>query len=32
MIAKTARLELEDKTGQKVISNKNYLKSPKRIT
>jgi DNA-damage-inducible protein D len=31
-IAKTARLELEDKTGQKVISNKNYLKSPKRIT
>ena len=30
-IAKTARLELEDKTGQKVISNKNYLKSPKRI-
>lgn len=31
-IAKTARLELEDKTGQKVISNKNYLKSPKKIT
>jgi len=31
-IAKTARLELEDKTGQKVISNQNYLKSPKRIT
>jgi DNA-damage-inducible protein D len=31
-IAKTARLELEDKTGQKVISNKNYLKLPKRIT
>ena len=31
-IAKTARLELEDKIGQKVISNKNYLKSPKRIT
>jgi hypothetical protein len=31
-IAKTARLELEDKTGQKVISNKNYLNSPKRIT
>lgn len=31
-IAKTARLELEDKTGQKVISNKNYLKSPKLIT
>ena len=31
-IAKTARLEPEDKTGQKVISNKNYLKSPKRIT
>jgi len=31
-IAKTARLELEDKTGQKVISNKNYLKSPKSIT
>ena len=30
-IAKSARLELEDKTGQKVISNKNYLKSPKRI-
>lgn len=30
-IAKTARLELEEKTGQKVISNKNYLKSPKRI-
>lgn len=31
-IAKTARLELEDKTGQKVISNKNHLKSPKSIT
>lgn len=31
-IANTARLELEDKTGQKVISNQNYLKSPKRIT
>ena len=31
-IAKTARFELEDKTGQKVISNKNYLKSPKKIT
>jgi len=31
-IAKTARLELEDKTGQKVISNKKYLKSPKKIT
>lgn len=31
-VAKTARLELEDKTGQKVISNKNYLKSPKKIT
>lgn len=29
-IAKTARLELEDKTGQKIISNKNYLKSPKK--
>ena len=31
-IAKAARVELENKTGQKVISNKNYLKSPKRIT
>jgi DNA-damage-inducible protein D len=31
-IAKTARLELEEKTGQKVISNTNYLKSPKKIT
>ena len=30
-IAKTARIELENKTGQKVISSKNYLKSPKRI-
>ena len=31
-IAKAARVELENKTGQKVISNKNYLKSPKRVT
>ena len=31
-IAKTARIELENKTGQKVISNENYLKSPKKIT
>jgi DNA-damage-inducible protein D len=31
-IAKTARLELEKKTGQKIISNSNYLKSQKRIT
>ena len=31
-IAKTARLELEKKTGQGVISNSNYLKSQKRIT
>jgi hypothetical protein len=31
-IAKKARLELEDKTGQKIISNKNYLKLPKKIT
>jgi len=31
-IAKTARLDLEEKTGQKVISNKNYLKLPKKIT
>ena len=31
-IAKTARIELENKTGQKVISNKNYLKSQKSIT
>lgn len=31
-IAKTARIELENKTGQKVISNQNYLKSPKKIT
>jgi DNA-damage-inducible protein D len=30
-IAKTARIELENKTGQNVISNKNYLKSPKKI-
>ena len=31
-IAKAARIELENKTGQKVISNENYLKSPKKIT
>ena len=31
-IAKAARVELENKTGQKVISNKNYLKLPKRVT
>jgi hypothetical protein len=31
-IAKKARLELEGKTGQKIISNKNYLKLPKKIT
>jgi prophage antirepressor-like protein len=30
-IAKTARVELENQTGQKVISNKNYLESTKRI-
>jgi DNA-damage-inducible protein D len=30
-IAKTARIELENKTGQNVISNKNYLKSSKKI-
>ena len=30
-IAKTARLELEKKTGQGVISNSNYLKDQKRI-
>lgn len=30
-IAKAARIELENKTGQKVISNENYLKSPKKI-
>ena len=31
-IAKAARVQLENKTGQKVISNENYLKSPKKIT
>ena len=31
-IAKAARIELENKTGQKVISNENYLKSPQKIT
>jgi len=31
-IAKVARVQLENKTGQKVISNENYLKSPKKIT
>jgi len=31
-IAKAARMELENKTGQKVISNENYLKSPQKIT
>lgn len=31
-IAKVARIELENKTGEKVISNENYLKSPKKIT
>jgi len=30
-IAKTARIELENKTGQNVILNKNYLKSPRKI-
>ena len=30
-IDKAARVELENKNGQKVISNKNYLKLTKRI-
>lgn len=30
-IAKNARLELENKTGQKVITSENYLKAPKEL-